>query len=150
MYTLPDGRAKRYDGVGSKPKLKLMPVVATAEIRGRETVVKSGWTISPPLDSGGSGFNTKVNDGTVTAGQSVTATSRARDASGNPVPNLLVTFTWDVGGSTITTTDYTNAKGKAKSTRTITSGMADQIQIAAATQSGSTNRSSSATLQRTD
>jgi hypothetical protein len=28
--------------------------------------------------------------------------------------------------------------------------MADQIQIAAATQSGSTNRSSSATLQRTD
>ncbi len=150
MYTLPDGRAKRYDGVGSTPKLVLRPVVATAEIRGNETVVRSGWTISPRLATGSAGFKTTVNDATVVAGQSVTAKSTARDANGNPVPNLLVTFTWDVGGSTIRTQDYTNDNGRATSTRTITSGMANEIVINADTQAGSTNRSYSVTVRRVD
>jgi hypothetical protein len=150
MYTLPDGRAKRYDSVGTSPKLVLRPVVATAEVRGVETVTRSGWTLSPRLGAGNPGFKTIVDDATVVPGQLVTATSIARDANGNPVPNLLVTFVWDIGATSVKTLGYTNANGRARSSLTINAGMAREIVVTAKTQAGSTNRSDPKTIRRVD
>ena len=150
LYTLPDGSQKRHRPVGTSPKLVLRPVSATAEVRGEVTQVSGAWTLSPRLDSGGSGFKTIVNDATVIPGQTVTVTSIARDAAGNPVPNILVTWVWDLGDSKVRTTAYTNSNGRATSSRTITAGMARQIDVAASTQAGSTNRASSAVIRRVD
>lgn len=150
MYTLPDGRAKRYDTVGTSPKLVLRPVIATAEVRGHDTTVSGGWTISPRLAIGNPGFKTIVDDSTVVAGQAVTATSIARDADGNPVPNLLVTWVWDLGATTVKTQGYTNANGRVSTSRTITAGMARDIVVTSKTQAGSTNRSDSKSIRRVD
>lgn len=150
LYTLPDGRQKRHRPVGTSPKLVLRPVTATAEVRGDAVVAESAWTLSPRLDSGNSGFKTVANDASVTAGQVVTVTSIARDAHGDPVPNLLVTWTWDLGSTTVKTQGYTNSNGRATSSKTITSGMADDIAITGRTQAGSTNRSDATTVHRID
>jgi hypothetical protein len=150
MYTLPDGRAKRYGTVGTSPRLVLRPVTATAEVRGVETVTRGGWTLSPPLAAGRAGFKTIVNDDTVVAGQVVTMTSIARDGDGDPVPNLLVTWVWDLGATKLKTKGYTDADGRARSSLTVTVGMARDIGVLAKTQSGSTNRSSSTSFRRVD
>ena len=150
LYTLPDGRQKRHRPVGTSPKLVLRPVVATAEVRGDVTEVEGAWTLSPRLDSGGSGFKTIVNDATVIPGQTVTVTSITRDGGGHPVPNLLVTWVWDLGDTKMRATAYTNDNGRATSSLTITAGMTRQIEVAAGTQSGSTNRSSSMVIRRVD
>jgi hypothetical protein len=150
LYTLPDGRQKRHRPVGTSPKLVLRPVVATAEVRGEVTEVEGGWTLSPRLDSGRAGFKTIVNDATVIPGQTVAVTSIARDAGGHPVPNILVTWVWDLGGTKVRTTGYTNDNGRATTSRTITAGMAREIDVDASTQSGSTNRSSSVVIRRVD
>lgn len=150
LYTLPDGRQKRHRPVGTSPKLVLRPVTATAEVRGDAVVAHGAWTISPRLASGNAGFKTVVNDSTVIAGQVVTVTSIARDAHGDPVPNLLVTWVWDVGATTLKTQGYTNGNGRASSSKTITAGMANDIVITGKTQAGSTNRSDATTVHRVD
>ena len=148
LYTLPSGRQKRHQPVGSSPKLVLRPVTATAEVRGDETVAEGAWTISPRLGSGTSGFKTIADDTTVVGGQPVTVTSIARDAHGDAVPNLLVTWTWDFGGTTVHTEAYTNSNGRASSTRTIPGGAADSIVITGRTQAGSTKRSDAVGIHR--
>jgi hypothetical protein len=150
LYTLPDGRQKRHRPVGTSPKLVLRPVTATAEVRGDVTEANSAWTLSPRLETGRAGFKTVVNDATVVVGQSVTVKSVARDRSGDPVPNLLVTWVWDFGATRVRTQAYTNADGRAQSTRTIPSGSAREIVVDGRTQSGSTNRSSSVVIRRVD
>ena len=92
-----------------------------------------------------------VSDATVAAGQVVKVTSTARDANGRGIPDLLVTWTWDFNGTKVKTKAYTNAKGKASSSRTITADTTrTTIAVSAATQSGSVNRSSSTSFRRTD
>ena len=150
LYTLPDGRQKRHRPVGTSPKLVLRPVTATAEVRGDAVVANGAWTISPRLGSGDAGFKTVVDDATVIPGQVVTAKSIARDARGDPVPNLLVTWTWDLGATTVKTQGYTNDNGRATSSKTITAGMAREIVITGHTQAGSTNRSDTTRVRRVD
>jgi hypothetical protein len=151
LYTDEDGRARRAGGVGTSPRLVLRPVTATATIRGVDTVASRAWTLSPALASGRAGFRTRVSDATVVAGQDVTVTSIARNASGVGVPNLLVTWTWDLGASTVRTQAYTDASGRASSTRTITVDTTRQvIEVTARTQSGSTNRSGTTSFRRVD
>ena len=136
LYTLPDGRQKRHRPVGTSPKLVLRHVTATAEVRGDEVVAEGAWTISPRLGSGNDGFKTVVNDATVIPGQVVTVKSIARDAHGDPVPNLLVTWVWDIGATTVKTHGYTNDNGRATSSKTITAGMAREIKITGQTPGG--------------
>ena len=150
LYTLPDGRQKRHQPVGRTPMLELRPVTATAEVRGDEVVAEGAWTLSPRLATGDAGFKTVVNDATVVPGQVVTVKSIARDKDGDPVPNLLVTWFWDLGDTTVKTQDYTNDDGRATSSKTITAGMARQIVITGHTQAGSTNRSDAVTIRRVD
>jgi Big-like domain-containing protein len=150
LYTLPDGRQKRHRPVGTSPKLVLRPVSATAEVRGVVTEADGAWTLSPRLATGGAGFKTVVNDATAVAGQTVTVKSIARDADGDPVPNILVTWVWDLGSTTARTSGYTNEQGRATSSRTITAGMAGQIEVDAKTQAGSANRTSTVVIRRVD
>jgi len=149
VYTDEHGYQMRHDTVGSRPRLALRPVVATATVRGITTRAERAWTISPRLASGGPGFRTTVSDATVVAGQDVTVTSLARDANGRGVPNLLVRWTWDDGTHKVRTSAYTDSTGRARSTRTITDTTAlAKVTVTARTQSGSTNRSSSVTFRR--
>jgi hypothetical protein len=148
LYTLPDGRQKRHQPVGKTPMLELRPVRVTAEVRGDEVEANAAWTISPRLATGDAGFKTVVNDATAVPGQVVTVKSIARDKDGDPVPNLLVTWVWDLGGTTVKTRAYTNDNGRATSSKTITAGMAREIRITGRTQAGSTNRSDSVTVRR--
>ena len=150
LYTLPNGRQKRHRPVGKTPMLELRPVAATAEVRGEEVVAEGAWTLSPRLATGSAGFKTVVNDATVIPGQLVTVKSIARDRDGDPVPNLLVTWVWDLGDTNVRTQGYTNDKGRATSSRTITAGMARKIVITGRTQAGSTTRSDSTIVRRVD
>jgi hypothetical protein len=79
----------------------------------------------------------------------VGVTSVARDANGRGVPNLLVTWTWNLGGVIVKTTAYTGSTGRASSTQVIstTTTMA-KVTVTARTQSGSVTRSSSTSFQR--
>jgi len=125
-------------------------VVATAEVRGHVTEANAAWTLSPRLASGGAGFKTVVSDATAVAGQTVTVKSIARDGNGNPVPNILVTWVWDLGDTKVRSKAYTDERGRARTARTITAGMAREIDVEARTQSGSTNRTSAVVIRRVD
>ena len=151
LYTDEDGKAKRHASVGTTPKLELRTVKATATVRGIQTVSTHGWTISPRLADGRAGFKTVVSDATVVAGQVVRVTSTARDANGRGIPDLLVTWTWDYNGSRVKTKAYTDGNGKASSSRTIADTTTrTTVSVSAATQAGSTNRSSSTSFRRVD
>ena len=151
MYTDAEGYAQRYDSVGTKPTLRLRPVDATATVRDVTKVVNSGWTLSPRLATGRAGFRTVVNDATVVDGQTVTVTSIARDANGRGIPDLLVTWTWDYDGTKVRTRAYTDANGRATSSRPVTADTTrSTVVVTARTQAGSTNRSSTTSFRRVD
>jgi hypothetical protein len=151
LYTDPDGWQQRWDKAGTGPKNVRLPVVATTTIRGVTTTARSGWTISPRLASGSNGFRASVNDGTVRAGSTVRVTARARSAAGNPVRNLLVTFTWKIGSATIRTTALTDAEGRARSSYLVTDGTSrKRVTVTARTQAGSQDRSATTTWIRVD
>jgi hypothetical protein len=147
LYTDPHGYQQRWDTVGRTPRLVRRPVVATATVRGVTTRVERSWTISPVLDTGRAGFRTTVSDATVGPDQAVTVTGLARNRSGVGVPNLLVTFTWDDGASRVRTTAWTDASGRATTTRTLPEG-AGTVTVTARTQAGSVDRSASVTFRR--
>jgi hypothetical protein len=149
LYTDATGYQSRSAGVGTRPKLVLRRVVATSTVREAKVTASRSWTISPRLASGSAGFKTIVSDATVVPGQIVRVTSIARDSKGRGVPNLLVTWTWTVGGTTVRTSAYTGSTGRASSTQVVstTTTMA-RVTVTARTQSGSTNRSSSTSFRR--
>jgi hypothetical protein len=151
LFTDQNGAQKRIAPVGSTPKLVSMPVTATTRVRGVTTKATGAWTISPRLADGRAGFLTRVNDQRVTAGQTVRVVSIARDRSGRAVPNLLVTWTWDYAGTKVRTSALTDANGRASSSRVITTTTTTRtVTVTAITQSGSVNRSASASFRRTD
>ena len=149
LYTDATGYQSRTAGVGTTPKRVLRPVVATSTVRDVTVTAARSWTISPRLATGRAGFKTIVSDSTVVPGQVVRVTSVARDANGRGVPNLLVTWTWNLGGTTVKTTAYTGSTGRASSTLVIstTTTMAT-VTVSARTQSGSVTRSSSTSFRR--
>jgi hypothetical protein len=149
LYTDATGYQSRTAGVGTTPRRVLRPVVATSTVRDVTVTAARSWTISPRLATGRAGFKTIVSDSTVVPGQVVLVTSVARDANGRGVPNLLVTWTWDLGGTTVKTTAYTGSTGRASSTLDIstTTTMAE-VTVSARTQSGSVTRSSSTSFRR--
>jgi len=106
------------------------------------TLRRSRWFIpSPKLDIGRAGFRTAVNDATPNVGQTIRVTALARDTSGRPVAGLQVTWTWDLGRTTVRTSGITNASGKAYSTRLITSRLTSgTVSIKAHVQAYSLNR----------
>jgi hypothetical protein len=147
LYTDATGYQYRTAGVGTTPRLVLRRVVATSTIRGTMVSAERSWTISPRLAAGSAGFKTIVSDATVVPGQVLRVTSVARDTKGRGVPNLLVTWTWNIGGTIVKTMAYTDSTGRASSTQVIstTTTMA-QVTVTARTQSGSVTRSSSASF----
>ena len=150
LYTDPTGYQSRWATVGTGPKLVLRPAVGRAVVRGTVTTVSRAWTISPRLATGSKGFSTSVSAAKVVAGQTVKVTSRARDAKGRAVPNLLVTWTWSFGSTRVSTHAYTDSTGRASSTQLITVATPmTTVTVTAHTQAGSTSRSSKATFRRT-
>jgi hypothetical protein len=149
LYTDATGYQSRTAGVGTTPRRVLRRVVATTTVREAKVTTTRSWTLSPRLAKGSAGFKTIVSDATVVPGQVVRVTSRARDSKGRGVPNLLVTWTWNLGGTIVTTKAYTGPTGRASSTQTIstTTTMAT-VRVTARTQSGSTNRSSTTKFRR--
>ena len=149
LYTDATGYQSRTAGVGTTPKRLLRRVVATSTVRDAKVTATRSWTISPRLATGSAGFKTIVSDATVVPGQVVRVTSIARDAKGRGVPNLLVTWTWNVGGTIVTTRAYTGSTGRASSTQvTSTTTTMSTVKVSARTQSGSISRSSSTSFRR--
>jgi hypothetical protein len=149
LYTDATGYQARSAGVGGGPRRVRLPVVARATVRGSTTEARRSWTISPRLATGSAGFKTVVSDATVVPGQTVRVTSVARSSSGRGVPNLLVTWTWDMGGTIVRTRGYTNAEGRAVTSQLITAATTmSTIKVTARTESGSVSRASSTSLRR--
>lgn len=149
LYTDATGYQSRTAGVGTTPKRVLRRVVATSTVRDATATATRFWTISPRLATGLAGFKTIVSDATVVPGQVVRVTSVARDSNGRGVPNLLVTWTWNFGGTIVRTKGYTGSTGRASSTQVIskTTTMAT-VTVTARTESGSTSRSSTTRFRR--
>ena len=148
-WTDKTGQAVRTILVGKLPMLHRQDVPILAIVNGA-TLQQTRWFIpSPKLDRGRAGFKTVVSDATPDVGQTIRVTSRARTKSGRPVPGLLVTWTWDFGGTTVRTRGVTDARGRASSDRlidsTLTSGT---VSIKAHVQSYSRDRYSYATFNR--
>lgn len=149
LYTDATGYQSRSASVGSGPRLVLRPVVATATVRDVRLTARKAWTISPRLATGSAGFRTVVSDATVVPGQVVRVTSIARDGGGRAVPNLLVTWTWDLGTTTVKTRAYTGSTGRASSTYVVTAATPmTTIRVTARTEAGSVARSSATSLRR--
>ena len=140
-WTNSAGDAERTIAVGKLRMLKRQDVPVVAIVNGA-TIGRSRWFIpSPKLDIGRAGFKTVVNDATPNVGQTIRVTALARDTSGRPVAGLQVTWTWDLGRTTVRTTGITNAYGKAYSTRLITSRLTSgTVSIKAHVQAYSLNR----------
>ena len=103
------------------------------------------------LKDGSKGFWTNVSDRSVHAGQKVTIKSYVRNTDGKPIAGLLVDWTWEIGGTTMHTTDYTNSKGIAVTSYVIPSGFTRaQVDVVAHTTAYSLNRKSRTWFERTD
>jgi hypothetical protein len=148
-WTDKTGQAVKTIVVGKLPMLQRQDVPIVAIVNGA-TLERSKWFIpSPKLSRGRAGFKTVVSDATPDVGQTIRVTSRARTKSGRPVPGLLVTWTWDLGGTTVRTRGITDARGRAFSDRLIDSNLTSgTVSIKAHIQSYSLNRYSYATFNR--
>ena len=163
-WPMPDGTTKMLpfwtDGtgtghvlgvVGSNPYMVHNTVVATATTD-QTTVTKSTWWYrTRRLADGSAGFSTTLNDRTVHAGQTITVTTTAKTSTGTPIVGLLVTWTWDLHGTTIKTSAYTDSTGKARSTFTVKSTTSRAtLYVTARTTAYSINRSAKTSFYRTD
>ena len=150
LYTDEKGFQKRIGPVGKTPKLTPLDVVATATIRGQVTSKQAWWAITPSLRSGRPGFKTKISDATPAPGQTVTVTSIAHDTNGRPLPNLLVSWTWNFDGKKVTTKGITDANGRASSSQVITTSTTrTRVHVTAHTQAASRNRYTYVDFKRT-
>lgn len=161
-WPLPDGTRKLYRTwsnskghaeltfpVGKLPMLRRQDVPIVATVNGTSRTRNRWFIPSPKLADGRAGFKTVVNDATPDVGQTIKVTSLARDTAGRPVPGLLVTWTWDLGSTSVKTSAITNAVGRAYSSRLITSSITSgTVTITGRVQSYSQNRSSSTTFNR--
>ena len=101
------------------------------------------------LKDGSAGFWTNVSDRSVSVGQKVTVKSYVKNTDGKPIAGLLVDWTWDVGGTPMRTTAYTDSNGKATSSYVIPSGFTRaQVYVYAHTTAYSMNRKSKTWFQR--
>jgi hypothetical protein len=143
------GHAELTFPVGKLPMLRRQDIQIVATVNA-ERSTRDRWFIpSPKLADGRAGFKTVVNDPTPDVGQTIKVTSLARDTAGRPVPGLLVTWTWDLGSTSVRTSAVTNAYGRAYSYRKITSSITSgTVPVTARVQSYSQNRSSSTAFNR--
>jgi hypothetical protein len=103
------------------------------------------------LRDGSNGFWTTVSDRSVHVGQKVTVRSYVKNTDGKPIAGLLVDWTWDIGGTPMKTTAYTDSTGKATSSFVIPSGFTRaQVYVYAHTTAYSLNRKSKTWFERTD
>jgi hypothetical protein len=121
-----DGTAHNaFDAVGA---LYRKQTITVKTVSLGTTIVKSTWYMrTPSLGS----FTVRMQDYTLARGQTARAAAIAKDGSGRPVHDILVSFRW---GDGVTTKAYTNADGKAVSTRVITK--AGSYTLRARTESG--------------
>ena len=78
------------------------------------TITKTTWYMrTPSLAS----FSVRMQDYSLAKGQTARAAAVAKDSSGRPVHDILVSFRWSDG---VTTKAYTDSTGKAVSSRLIT------------------------------
>ena len=97
------------------------------------------------------GFWTDVSDRSVRAGQKVTIKTYVRTTDGKPIAGLLVDWTWELGGTPMVTTGWTDSNGKATTSYVIQNGTTHaQVYVYAHTSAYSLNRKSKTWFQRAD
>lgn len=150
-FTDPTGVAKYVAAVGGGPLMtrRAVTVSATATTPEATKTAATWFMVTPRLADGSAGFRTVVSDATVVVGQMVVVTSVARDTAGRPVAGLRVTWTWHYGTRLITTTGYTDERGRARTSRLITSATTSSlVTVTAHVQAASHNRCSSTSFRR--
>ena len=110
--TGPDGTALNWmDATGSYYRKQTITVKAVSL---GTTITKTTWYMrTPSLGS----FSVRMQDYSLAKGQTARAAAVAKDGSGRPVHDILVSFRWSDG---VTTKAYTDDAGKAVTTRLIT------------------------------
>jgi hypothetical protein len=110
--TGPDGIALNWmDATGSY--YNKQPITVKAVSLGT-TITRTTWYMrTPSLAS----FSLRMQDPSLAKGQTARAAAVAKDGSGRPVHDILVSFRWSDG---VTTKGYTDETGKAVTTRVIT------------------------------
>lgn len=97
------------------------------------------------------GFWTDVSDRSVHAGQQVTIKTYVRTTEGKPIAGLPVDWTWELGGTPMVTTGWTDSTGKATTSYVIENGTTRaQVYVYAHTSAYSINRKSKTWFQRDD
>lgn len=139
-------------GIIESPTLMAHQTVTATVTTDQTTRTKTTWWYRTlRLADGTAGFVTSVNDKTVVAGQTITVTTTAKSTTGSPIVGLLVTWTWYMGATTVTTTGYTDSTGKARSSKVIASTTTHStMTVTARTSAYSINRSASTTFYRVD
>lgn len=145
------GKGHVYGTVGAPPYMRHQTVTATVTTD-QTTITKTAWFYrTPRLADGSAGFKTTVNDSTVKAGQTVTATTLARTKTGAPVVGLWVAFTWTLGSTVVTGGAYTDSTGRARSTYVIkTTTSHATLSVKGAATAYSISRRSTASFHRVD
>ena len=152
LWTDANGTARWTGPVGKSPFMRQRTVKVAATANLGTTRVSRWFYVTRRLEARTAGFRTRVSDDTVVAGQTARVVTRATDTRGRPVSRLLVSWTWTAGGRTIATTSgYTDAEGRARSTLPIKAGTTrSTITVTARTSAASITRSASDTLKRVD
>jgi hypothetical protein len=164
LWPMPDGSKKHmplwtdelgnghiYGVVGSNTYMAHQTVTVTVKTNAKVVTKSTWWYRTKRLADSTTGYSTSISDSTVVNGQTVTLTTTAISTSGTPIAGLLITYSWYVGATTITTTAYTDSTGKAKSSyKVLSTTTHSTITVTARTSAYSINRSSSKTFHRVD
>jgi hypothetical protein len=145
------GNGHIYGKVGSNTYMAHQTVTVTVTTNAKTLTKSTWWYRTPRLADSTAGYSTSISDSTVVNGQTVTLTTTAKTSTGSPIVGLLITYSWYVGSTTITTTAYTDSTGKAKSSyKVLSTTTHSTITVTARTSAYSINRSSTKTFHRVD
>jgi hypothetical protein len=149
IYTDPVGKSHWTRSVGASPLMERRTATLRASTRSVVATAATWYATSPVLATGLDGFKTTNDNSRPSAGEYVTVSSTLRDTAGRPVAGLPVTWRWTYDSTVVITSATTNASGVATSRRLVTSTTTwNRVTIAARVQSGSQNRNSSTSFQR--
>lgn len=145
------GESSMYVPATKFAKFDKQYLTVTATTDGTTRTKKPWFQVTSRLADSTTGFRTRVSDSTVKAGQTITVASYVHDTNGRPVQGLLISWTFDYNGRTITASGYTDSNGRAATKRTIaTATTRARIYVTAHTSAYSINRYSHTSFKRTD
>jgi hypothetical protein len=151
FFTGPGGEGHYTGSVGASPLMQKRTVAVSATTDGKTVSATTWFYTTKKLAGSTAGLRSRVNDRTVVAGQKVIVATWAVDTGGRPIAGLRIEWRWDYNGRIITTSGYTDANGRAATSRIISKNTTfKRVYVKAVTTAYSIWRGAGTYFQRVD